>query len=53
MADAAPKSRHKLHVEVPPGEHTVFMRREFDYPRELVWRVYTDGQQMKHWWWPS
>jgi uncharacterized protein YndB with AHSA1/START domain len=29
------------------------MRREFDYPRELVWRVYTDGQQMKHWWGPS
>lgn len=53
MADVAPKSRHKLHVEVPPGERTIFMRREFDYPRELVWRVYTDGQQMKHWWGPS
>lgn len=53
MGDAAAKRRNALIVEVPPGERTIFMRRDFDYPRELVWLVYTDGQQMRNWWGPS
>ncbi len=53
MADIAAKKRNPLIVDVPPGETVIRMSREFDYPRSLVWDVYTDGQQMQHWWGPS
>jgi len=51
--NGATRKRNPLIVELARGERTIFMRREFDFPRELVWRVYTDGQQMRHWWGPS
>lgn len=53
MADAAATKRNKLIVECPSGEAIILMKRELDFPRDLVWRVYTDGPQMKHWWGPS
>jgi uncharacterized protein YndB with AHSA1/START domain len=53
MGDAAAKKRNKLHVEVPPGQPIILMKREFDFPRNFVWDVYTDGRHMKHWWGPS
>jgi uncharacterized protein YndB with AHSA1/START domain len=53
MADAPAKKRNALFVECPPNERIILMRREFDFPRDLVWRVYTDGKQMRHWWGPS
>lgn len=53
LAGLKERTKHRLYVEVPPGEPTIYMRRDFDYPRELVWRVYTDGSHMKHWWGPS
>ena len=51
MGDPA-KKRHKLHLELPPGQPIILMKREFDFPRSLVWDVYTDGEHMKHWWGP-
>jgi uncharacterized protein YndB with AHSA1/START domain len=53
MGDVVQKKRNPLIVECPPGEAVIYMRREFDFPRDLVWDVYTDGKQMKHWWGPS
>lgn len=53
MSDAATKKRNQLHVEVPPGQPIILMKREFDFPRDLVWDVYTNGEHMKHWWGPS
>ncbi|MDP3738903.1 MAG: SRPBCC domain-containing protein [Hyphomonadaceae bacterium] len=52
MADAPAKKRNKLHVEVPPGQPIIIMKREFDFPRNLVWDVYTDSSHMKNWWGP-
>lgn len=52
MADAPTAKRHKLHVDVPPGEPIILMKREFDFPRDFVWDVYTNGDHMKHWWGP-
>lgn len=53
MADTPAKNRNKLHVEVPAGQPIIIMKREFDYPRDLVWDVYTNGDHMKNWWGPS
>jgi uncharacterized protein YndB with AHSA1/START domain len=53
MAEATAKKRNPLLMDVPPGETIIRMSREFDYPRQLVWDVYTDGDAMRHWWGPS
>lgn len=53
MGDAAAKKRNKLYLEAPPGQPIILFRREFDFPRDFVWDVYTDGRQMKHWWGPA
>jgi uncharacterized protein YndB with AHSA1/START domain len=34
------------------GEEFVIVRR-FDAPRELVWKVYTEPEHLKHWWGPK
>jgi uncharacterized protein YndB with AHSA1/START domain len=52
MGDAAPQKRNSLHVEVPPGQPIIIMKREFDFPRDFVWDVYTDAVHMKNWWGP-
>ena len=41
MADAPARKRHKLHTEAPPGQPIIIMKREFDFPRDFVWDVYT------------
>jgi uncharacterized protein YndB with AHSA1/START domain len=53
MADASAQQRNKLIIECPSGEAIILMKREFDFPRDLLWRVCTDGKQMQHWWGPS
>jgi uncharacterized protein YndB with AHSA1/START domain len=45
--------KNKLHVEVPPGETVIRMSREFDFPRDLVWKVSTSGEHMSKWWGPA
>jgi len=40
----------KLQVTVVPGRQEVRMTREFDAPRELVFKAYTDPKAIPHWW---
>jgi uncharacterized protein YndB with AHSA1/START domain len=40
----------------PVGEapaHELVITRIFDAPRELVWKAWTDPEQMKRWWGPK
>jgi len=37
-------------VIAEPGRHDVVITRVFDAPRELVYSVYTDPDQIPHWW---
>ena len=34
-------------------EHTIVIERELDAPRELVWKVWTDPDEVTRWWGPS
>lgn len=40
-------------VVAEPGRHDVVITRVFDAPRELVYRVFTDPEQVPHWWGPA
>jgi uncharacterized protein YndB with AHSA1/START domain len=53
VGDTAAKKRNKLHLEAPPGQPIILFRREFDFPRDFVWDIYTEGSHMKHWWGPA
>jgi uncharacterized protein YndB with AHSA1/START domain len=56
MANAnkgAARARNPLIISAPPGERIIRMSREFDFPRQLVWDVYSDGPSMARWWGPS
>jgi uncharacterized protein YndB with AHSA1/START domain len=35
------------------AEHTIVIERELDAPRELVWRVWTDPDEVAQWWGPE
>lgn len=35
------------------AEHTIVIERELDAPRELVWRVWTDPDEVARWWGPE
>jgi uncharacterized protein YndB with AHSA1/START domain len=35
------------------AEHTLVIERELDAPRELVWRVWTDPDEVTKWWGPA
>ncbi|WP_042159548.1 SRPBCC domain-containing protein [Paenibacillus gorillae] len=35
-----------------PEGSVLFMEREFDAPRELVYDAYTQAEHLKHWWGP-
>jgi uncharacterized protein YndB with AHSA1/START domain len=35
------------------SEHTVVIERELDAPRELVWQVWTDPDEVARWWGPK
>jgi uncharacterized protein YndB with AHSA1/START domain len=35
------------------AEHTVVIERELDAPRDLVWNVWTDPDQVTKWWGPE
>jgi uncharacterized protein YndB with AHSA1/START domain len=35
------------------GEHVIVIERELDAPRELVWKVWTDPDEVAKWWGPE
>jgi len=35
------------------AERTIVIERELDAPRELVWRVWTDPDEVARWWGPE
>ena len=43
---------NRLEVTVPSERREVRMSREFDAPRELVFRAYTDPDLIPRWWGP-
>lgn len=43
----------KLKVMAEPGKHDILMTREFNAPRELVFKVFTDPTLVPKWWGPS
>ena len=42
-------TRHVLSVSTP-SEREIVLTREFDFPRDLVFRAFTDAQHLHHWW---
>ena len=36
-----------------PAEQTLVIKRTFDAPRDLVWKVWSDPEQAKKWWGPD
>jgi uncharacterized protein YndB with AHSA1/START domain len=38
---------------VEPNVQTIVMRRDFDAPRELVWKICNDPELRPQWWGPS
>lgn len=43
----------KLSLVAEPGKHEIVMSREFNAPRELVFRALTDPTLVPKWWGPS
>ena len=43
----------KLKVVAEPGNHAILMTRDFDAPRELVFRAFTDPTLIPQWWGPK
>jgi uncharacterized protein YndB with AHSA1/START domain len=44
---------NKLTLVAEPGKHDIIMTREFNAPRELVYRTFTDPVLVPRWWGPS
>ena len=42
----------KLKLVADPGKHDIRMWRDFDAPRELVFRAFTDPDLVPRWWGP-
>lgn len=40
----------KLKVIAEPNTYEIVMTREFNAPREKVWKAYTDPELLKKWW---
>ncbi|MEK7572144.1 MAG: SRPBCC family protein [Patescibacteria group bacterium] len=43
---------NKTIVTVEPGKQELFITREFDAPRELVFKISTDPKYISQWWGP-
>jgi len=43
----------KLKVVAEPGKHEILMTRDFDAPRALVFKAYTDPKLVSQWWGPK
>jgi uncharacterized protein YndB with AHSA1/START domain len=44
---------NQLKVVAQPGKHDIVMTREFDAPRELVFKAFTDPALIPKWWGPK
>jgi uncharacterized protein YndB with AHSA1/START domain len=42
-----------MNEKLEMAEHTIVIEREFDAPRELVWKVWTDPDEVARWWGPE
>lgn len=40
----------KLKLTAEPGQHGMTMTRDFDAPRDLVFKAYTDPELIPQWW---
>lgn len=45
-------AERKLTVSAEPGKQDVVITREFDAPRELVFKAFTDPELIPQWWGP-
>jgi uncharacterized protein YndB with AHSA1/START domain len=43
----------KTSAASPTAEREIVLSREFDAPRDLVWKAWTDPAQVGHWWGPN
>lgn len=43
------QAKNKTHIIVEPGKQELFITREFDAPRELVFRAYTEAEIYAQW----
>ncbi|HEX9085232.1 MAG TPA: SRPBCC domain-containing protein [Gemmatimonadaceae bacterium] len=48
---AAPSAANKR--DTASAEPTLVIKRTFDAPRDLVWKVWSDPEQAKKWWGPD
>ena len=39
----------KSQITAEPGSHQILITREFDAPRQLIYRAWTDPQLIKQW----
>lgn len=44
---------NKMQVKAEPGKHDIVITREFDVPRALVYKAYTDPALVPQWWGPD
>jgi uncharacterized protein YndB with AHSA1/START domain len=42
-----------MNTQVQAKSADFVISRMLDAPRELVWKVFTDGERMKEWWGPK
>lgn len=42
----------KTKIELP-SDKEILMTRTFDAPRDLVWKMWTEAEHLKHWWGPT
>ena len=43
---------NKTNISAEPGKQEILITREFDAPRELVFKACTDPQLIPQWWGP-
>src|SRR5947209_16423891 len=43
---------HTTNISADPGKQEILITREFDAPRELVFKAFTDPQLIPQWWGP-
>ena len=44
---------NKTKITAEPGKQEIFITREFDAPRELVFKAFTNPELVPQWWGPS
>src|SRR5882672_9477732 len=45
-------AKNKTKITAEPGKQEIWIEREFDAPRELVFKAYTDSKFIPQWWGP-